>query len=243
MNVVRPNCRLQFTAEDVAFILSVLGTNAGSSAEALVQLLADEASRDLILDDETLFRAVLERQHCLRISPQLYFYVLVRQVFRQSGILGRDVADYVAEMLAEFSQVERTRFRPPGQPASGNCFFEMLAALQSADDTTRFLIRAHIGNYSLFLSGVFPERIRFQEERRGAPGLRYYEGLGRASYRVASGHRLARKYDVDGIFNTLAERFEETRCALNDLADRLVSLGDGGASVEGLLRKAFASTE
>jgi hypothetical protein len=102
----------------------------------------------------------------------------------------------------------------------------MLAALQTADDTTSFYIRAHIGNHSLFLSGVFPDRIRFRAETRGFPGLTYFEGLGRTSYRMAGDHRLARKYDLDGIFNMLAQRFQQTRLALNDLRERLVSLGD-----------------
>ena len=218
--VIRPNCRVQFTAEDVDFILSVLGPKAGS-ADSLVQLLGDEESRDLILDDESLLRAVLEHRNCLRISTHFYFYILVRHSLRRSDLKDRPLADYVASVLAEFSQIERTRCTVKGQPV--DYFFEMLTALQTADDTTGFYIRAHIGNQSLFLSGVFPERIRFRAERKGAPGLTYYEGLGRANYRAASDHRLARKYDLDGIFNTLAERFQETRLALNDLRERLIS--------------------
>lgn len=221
--VIRSNCRVQFTAEDVDFVLTILGPRAGS-AETLVKLLSDEETRDLILDDESLLHAVLEDRNCLRISTHFYFYILVRHAFRRSGLNERPLADYVASVLAEFSQTERTRCRVNGEPK--DYFFDMLAALQSADDTTSFYIRAHIGNQSLFLSGVFPDRIRFRAERRGCPSLNYYEGLGRANFRVASDHRLARKYDLDGIFSLLAERFQETRLALNDLRDRLVSIGD-----------------
>ena len=231
--VIRPNCRVQFTAEDIDFILSVLGTKAGS-AETLVQLLADEDSRDLILDDESLLRAVLEHRSCLRISSHFYFYILVRHSFRRSDLKERPLADYVASVLAEFSQVERTRCNVKGQPI--DYFFEMLAALQTADDTTGFYIRAHIGNQSLFMSGVFPDRIRFRSERRGSPSLTYYAGLGSMNYRVASDHRLARKYDLDGIFNTLSERFHETRVALNDLRERLVSLGDPDVPADFLIK-------
>src|SRR6266496_2363546 len=227
MMVIRPNCRVQFTAEDIEFILSVLGPKAGSS-ETLVRLLGDEETRDLILDDEALLRAVLEHRQCLPISAHFYFYILVRHTFRRSGLRERPLADYVASVLAEFSHLERTRCVVKGQPI--DYFFEMLAALQTADDTTSFYIRAHIGNYSLFLSGVFPDRIRFRAETKGCPDLTYYEGLGRTNFRVASDHRLARKYDLDGIFNTLAERFQETRLALNDLRERLVSLGDPDCS-------------
>lgn len=235
MMVIRPNCRVQFTAEDIEFILSVLGPKAGS-AETLVQLLADEDSRDLILDDESLLRAVLEHRSCLRISTHFYFYILVRHSFRRSHLDERPMADYVASVLSEFSQLERTRCTVKGEVK--DYFFEMLAALQTVDDTTGFYIRAHIGNQSLFMSGVFPDRIRFRAERKGFPDLTYYEGLGSANYRVASDHRLAKKYDLDNIFGLLSERFHDTRIALNDLRERLVTLGEPDIPVEHLIKPA-----
>jgi hypothetical protein len=221
MRVIKANCRVQFTADDIDFILTVLGRKKGEAA-SLVALLTDPESRDLILDNDALFRALLEQHGCLRVSAHLYFYVLVRHVLRRSGLDDRNVADYVAEMLTEFSRQERTRCVVPGQPAPLKYFFEMLTALQTADDHTAFCIRAHIGNHSLFLSGVFPEHIR----HRGAPGLSYYEQLGRANYRAASTHRLAARYDLASVFDTLAERFEPARLALNDLSERVLSLGD-----------------
>lgn len=235
MKMIQPNCRVQFAAEDIEFIVSVLGGRLGN-AECLVQLLGDEASRDLILDDEVLFRALLERRGCLRVSTHFYFYVLVRQVFQRADIQDRGVADYVAELLAEFARAERARCVVPGQPNPLDYFFEMLAALQTADDRTSFQIRVHIGNHSLFLSGVFPERIRFRAEQRGAPDLKYYETLGRTQYRAAGDHRLAQRYELSDILHTLAERFETTRLALNDISDRLFSLGDTNYALESLLQ-------
>lgn len=225
MKMIQPNCRVQFAAEDVDFVVSVLGRRPGS-ADALVRLLADEETRDEILDDEALFRALLERAGCLRVSTHFYFYVLVRHVFRRAGIEDRAVADYVAEVLAEFARAERLRCVVPGQPNPLDYFFEMLSALETADERTRFHIRVHIGNHSLFLSGVFPERIRFRAEKRGAPDLSYYVKLGRTQYRAAGDHQLAQRYELSDIFHTLAERFETTRLALNDISDRLFSLGD-----------------
>jgi hypothetical protein len=234
MKMIHPNCRVQFAAEDIDFILSVLGGQIGN-AECLVKLLADEESRDLILDDEALFHALLERRGCLRVSTHFYFYVLVRHVFLRSDIKDRRVADYVAEVLAEFARAERARCIVPGQPNPLDYFFEMLAALQTADDRTSFQIRVHIGNHSLFLSGVFPERIRFRAEKKGFPDLKYYEAIGRAQYRVASDHRLAQRYELTNILGTLSERFEATRLALNDIADRLFSLGDTNYAFDALL--------
>lgn len=234
MRLIQPNCRVQFAAQDVEFILSVLGRKLGD-AECLVQLLADEDSRDQILDNEALLHALLERGGCLRVSSRFYFYILVRNVFRRSGIQDRAVADYVAEVLAEFARAERARCVIPGQNAPLEYFFEMLAALQNADDRTSFFIRAHIGNYSLFLSGVFPDRIRSRSEARGFPNVKYYDALGQAHYRLAGDHRLAQRYEVATIFNTLSERFKTSRLALNDIADRFFSIAETDYSLETLL--------
>ena len=234
MKIIQPNCRAQFAAEDIDFILTVLGQKI-PTAECLLKLLSDEESRDLILDDDALFHALLERQGCLKVSSHFYFYILVRHVFRRSDIQDREVADYVAEVLAEFARAERTRCLVPGQASPLDYFFEMLTALRHADDRTSFLIRVHIGNHSLFLSGVFPERIRFRAEARGFPDLKYYESLGRTHYRAASDHRLARRFALANILNILSERFQATRLALNDISERLFSMNDPNFTVDALL--------
>jgi len=238
MNVIRPNCRVQFTPQDIDFIVSALQSKV-NDAPSLLRLLGDEETRDLVLDDEALLRAVLESRCCLRISTHLYFYVLVRHVFNRAGISEREVADYVAEVLAEYSRAEQMQCKIKGESKSLDYFFEMLAALQTADDVTSFFIRAHIGNYSLFFSGIFPDRIRFRAEFRGCPSLGYYEALGQSSYRVASDHRLARKYDLAKVFDVLAERFQLTRRALNDLGDRLITVGDSNPAVDAVLKSSF----
>jgi hypothetical protein len=197
----------------------------------------------MILDDDALFHALLERRGCLRVSSRFYFYILVRHVFRRSGIEDRAVADYVAEVLAEFARAERARCVVPGGSTPLDYFFEMLSALQTADARTSFFIRAHIGNYSLFLSGVFADRIRFRAEARGFPDVKYYDALGRTNYRAASDHRLAQRYDVAEIFQTLADRFETTRLALNDMSDRLFSIGDPDYSLEALLQQRRSDPE
>jgi hypothetical protein len=225
MKLIQPNCRVQFTAQDVEFVLKILGQKLGT-ADCLIKLLSDEDSRDLILDDETLFRALLEQSGCLPVSSRFYFYVLVRHVFKRSDLTDRSVADYVAEVLAAYSESERSECVLPGQLKTLDYFFEMVAALQTADERTSFQLRLHIGNHSLFLAGVFPDRIRARAETRGFPDLKYYEELGRTHYRIACEHRLAQRYHLDGVLRTLSDRFQTTRRALNDVADRLFSIGD-----------------
>ncbi|HAM73822.1 MAG TPA: hypothetical protein DCM86_19500, partial [Verrucomicrobiales bacterium] len=135
MNLIKPNCRVQFTAEDVDFITEVLGSRgAGASSSCLTQLLADESSRDLLLDDDSLLAALLEHRGCLKVSSHLYFYVMVRHALRRAGIDQREVADYVAELLTEFSLQQRIAAPVQGGGAPPEYFFEMVAALGTADD-------------------------------------------------------------------------------------------------------------
>lgn len=231
MKVIQANCRSRFTAEDVAFVARVLGRKAGQG-DCLIRLLSDPDTRDMILDDEALFHALLEQPECVPVSTHFYFYILARQVLRRAGIEDRSVADYVAALLTEYSRVERTRCVAPGAGQPMEYVFEMLAALRTVDDRAAFMIRAHVGNHSLFLTGIYPEHVQARTQRRGAPGLNYFEELGRASYRVASGHLLAQRYELSPIFDTLAERFHTARGALNDLSGRLLSWHENPLAAE-----------
>src|SRR5437868_13437233 len=103
MKVIQPNCRMQFTAEDIQFITTTLGKNE-RNGHCLIELLAEEETRDQILDHDVLFKTLLEHRGCLQVSDHLYFYIVVRHVLRQAGLEDRRVADYVAEMLCEFSR-------------------------------------------------------------------------------------------------------------------------------------------
>jgi hypothetical protein len=109
--------------------------------------------------------------------------------------------------------------------------------LQTADERTAFAIRAHVGNHSLFISGVFPEFIKHRAQYKGAPHLEYYESLGSSNFRVAGDHSLAQRYELAPIFGVLSEGFRIVRIALNEMADRLVSVGDKEHSLDALLPK------
>lgn len=225
MKVVQANSRVRFTAEDIAFILRVLDRDAQDHA-FLNLLFADAESRDLILDDPALFTALTTSNHCVPVSMPFYFYVLVRQVFLKAGIDDRAVADYVASMLVEFSRTENVPLRIPPDQSPIEYVFEMLAASARADDRARFFIQAHIGNHTLFVSGVFSERIHHRALRCGAPDLGYYEGVGAGSFRAARDHQLARHHDLVGVYDRLSDEFSTARLALSDLSDRLLHFSE-----------------
>lgn len=223
MKVIRPNCRAQFTPADYAFVATVLPVRRDGAA-ALISLLEDADALDRLLDQPRLFRAVVDLPNCLSVSLRFYFYVLVRHALLRESIRDRDVADYVAEVLAEFSQLQRLSRPKPDGEGTYDYLHEMLEALERMESADRFAMQCHIGNFALVQAGLFPGRVRYREERRAAPGFRFYEELGAAQFRMAGGHWLARRMDLVSVYATLGEAFHVARRALNHLAERLLFL-------------------
>ena len=83
-------------------------------------------------------------------------------------------------------------------------------------------MRTHLGNYALWLSGMYPDYIEHRRWRRGGPDLDYYEEMGRRGFQLAAGHRLADDHGLTMLFTTAAERFGLLRAALNDVSDALL---------------------
>jgi hypothetical protein len=225
MKLIRPNCRAQFTPADYDFLGSVLPTSPrDEKSDRILRLRADEDSMDQMLDHPKLFRALLDLRSCLPVSMHFYFYVLVRHVLLKEEIQEREVADYVAEVLAEFALLNRLRSPNTDEPEPLDYLFDMIVALERLGEKDRFAMQTHIGNYALFLSGIFPNQLQYRVQRRGAPGFQFYENLGSSHFKLAGNHALARKLDMVSIYNTLGEAFHVTRLALNHLSERLVFL-------------------
>lgn len=221
--MIQANCRARFTASDFDFVVKSLGRSR-RDAVTLSELLTDEDMRDSILDHELLVDAVLTNPGQLSISPQLYFYVLIRHVLKETGC-DRKLCDYIASLLEAFSRTARLRSPAEDDAHSVEYLSDMLLALRNATPVQTFLIRAHAGNYSLFISGIFHDRVE-RRRQRGAPDVTFYEEVGRASFRAAADHRVARTWDLGGTFGALSEQFHEVRLALNRMSDQLLNLGD-----------------
>ncbi len=230
-SVVQANCRTRFTAADFDFIVRTL-SRSERDAVSLVKLLTDADALDALLDHDALADAILSQNSHLAISPQLYFYVLTRRVLRRAGLADRALCDYLASLLDEFSRTAALRPPPGAGPATRGLVYlsDLMLALREASPSQAFFLQARMGDYTLFLTGIFHENIERRRARRGAPGCSYYEAMGRESYRAVAQHEVARHRGLTNIFNGLAEQFHEVRLALNQLADRLFNLGDDGLS-------------
>lgn len=227
MKVIRPNCRSQFTPADYAFLVATLNVtdNAAPPLMSGIQILVnDPESMDSLFDNPKLFRAVLEGKNCLTLSLQFYFYVLVRHSLLREEINNREIADYVSEVMAEFALLSRL-----SNPLLKNhnplvYLSDMILELDKLEESERFALQSHIGNFALFHSGLFPNRLQNRVERRGAPGFQFYEDLGAGYFRMAGNHVLARRFEMVEIYSTLGEAFHVTRIALNHLSEKLMFL-------------------
>ncbi len=218
--MITANCRDRFTAADFEFVVRTLA-NSDAGAVSLTRLLTDPETRDAVLDHDALASAVLDRPDSLHISAQLYFYILIRHILKETDLRERALCDYVASLLETFSRTGQLRSPADGQSGPIQYLSDMLLALQNASPTQAFLIRAHIGNYSLFLAGIFHETVE-RRSLRGGPDLEFYERLGSGSYKMLATHRAAKNTCLAALYSQLADAFHELRVALNQLSDRLL---------------------
>lgn len=222
--MIRANCRERFTASDFDFVVRTLARSQTDSV-SLVDLLSDHDTRDTVLDNPRLIDAILSNAGHLSISSQFYFYVLARHVLRQAGINDRKLCDYVASLLETFSRIGAQQAPHLADDRGRQYISDILIALSRATPEQAFFLRAHVGNYSLFLSGIFHENTH-RRSLRGAPDLKFYEQIGRTNYQMVASHATARRCELSDVYEELAERFREVRLALNQLSDQLLNLDD-----------------
>src|SRR5216117_1811067 len=182
--MIRANCRTRFTAADFDFILRTLARSQTDQV-SLVDLLSDVETRDSILDHPRLVDAILNHCGQLQISSQFYFYVLARHVLQQGGIGDRKLCDYVASLLETFSRANRLQVSDEIGNRAQEYISDMLIALTRANREQAFLLRAHIGNYSLFISGIFHENTQ-RRSLRGGPDMKFYEQIGRTNFELVA---------------------------------------------------------
>ena len=132
------------------------------------------------------------------------------------------LADYVADICIHFADGGRAERIAEHDDQTYDTLASLVAEVDSADPSRSFLVRQQLGNYALWLSGFFPDRIELRRWRRGAPGIEYYDALGRKGFALAAEHRLANAHGLRSVFEQAAERFVKLRVALNRVSDTLL---------------------
>ncbi|MGH7698993.1 MAG: hypothetical protein ACREMJ_00515 [Gemmatimonadales bacterium] len=220
--MILANVRARLEKTDLRLVVLALSRGDARRRAEYERRLAEEGP-DQLLDEPGLLDALLALRSLVLPSPPLFAYVAVRQALLAAGTTSRDVADYLAALVLGFGDHGRhTRLRTHDD-AHYAYLVDIVADLAAGEDSGErgFLLVTHLGNYSLWLAGLFPDYIAARRERLGGPDLPYYDELGRQGYHLASQHRLAQRYGVAAIYREAADRFPALRLAFNRLSDRV----------------------
>jgi hypothetical protein len=218
--MILANLRERLTAADIDLVVGLLARGNEASRQYYTDLAVGEGP-DRLLAEPNLLELLRTSSGLAAPSVALLLYVSVRHTLRESGIDDPRLCDYLGALLLEFGLRDRAYRTTQNDSEVRHYLVDLVADLQTARGRQAFWVYAHMGNYSLWLAGIFPDYITARNIRKGAPGFRYYDEMGARGYRLAADHGLARELDLDDIYAQVAERFAPIRIALNRLSDRM----------------------
>lgn len=233
--MILPNVRASFGRNEVDAVLDLLARDEDQTRTAQERRM-HEQGLDALLDDPRTLNALMASRGIGTVPAPLVFYLLVRHGLLEHGIGDRTLADYLAALLLEFGRGARAY---AVDDADGDRFYylvDIVQAMESATGREAFLLKVHLGDFALWLSGLFPGRITARVQRRGAPGLDYYDELGATGYRLAADSHDAEDHGLDVLYRTCADSFSALRVALNRVSDRYL-FPTAGDPVDRLLRQ------
>ena len=216
--MILPTIRASLSRSDSQQLVGLLGQSDPELAEA-ARLRLEENGIGSLLDDARVRNALLTETD-VTVPPQVIFYVLVRQALLEGGIDDETTSDYVASMLVSFGRAGRAYRISGGDDSEFHYLTDMVSELRSADGRRRFLLRVHMGDFALWMSGLFPDYLEARTRRKGAPPISYFEELGATGYRGASESLEAGELGMETVLRDVANQFSAVRTALNRISDR-----------------------
>jgi hypothetical protein len=158
---------------------------------------------------------------------QLFNELVGRHYAAEIGIRDPQVVGYVAHLLSEFCDAEQL-FRI--RSAAGNRLTDVGEMLLESDpvygpapsfDRER-QVRKHIGDYTLFFVGMFPESINhYRLRRERLENLVDWVKAGKESYYIVSKFEYFEYAKVAPLFAQLSQKFEECVYGLNLVKNEL----------------------
>lgn len=152
---------------------------------------------------------------------QFFLELVGRRYAEQIGIRDPRIVNYVASLLAEFCDA-RQLFKicsATGKPLNdvGEMLVESNPVYGPAISFDRERqVRKHIGDYTLFFTGMFPESINhFRLRRSRVEGFVDWMKAGKESYYIVSKFEFFEYAKVAPLFATLSQNFEQCVYGLN----------------------------
>jgi hypothetical protein len=152
---------------------------------------------------------------------QLFIELVGRHYAEQIGIRDPQIVNYVSHLLAEFCEVEQLfKIRnTTGQPLTdvGEMLLESDPVFGPAPSFDRERqVRKHIGDYTLFFTGMFPESINhFRLRRNRMENFVDWMKAGKESYYIVSKFEHFEYTKVAPLFASLSNHFEQCVYGLN----------------------------
>jgi hypothetical protein len=155
------------------------------------------------------------------------FHQVVVQCYGEIGLHDSSVADYVADMLTEFTSTDSLyRYRDSqGRPLEVSGMIlrsDPIYGTARSFDAERET-RKHIGDYALFHAGMYPELMTIGREVDGQRYLQMVQ-VGKDSYHVVSQFNVFEHAAQAPLFSRLAETFELCVFGLTGVRSVLESL-------------------
>jgi hypothetical protein len=157
-----------------------------------------------------------------------FFQQAVRNSYEgKLGLHDPDVTGYVAHLLCEFSESDKLyKLRDElGRPVA-----ELRRMFEAADpvngtapsfDAERSM-RKHIGDYALFVAGMYPEAVdSWRRRRRSHPSLDELIDAGKESYFIVSQFNIFEYEQEAPLFARLSDMFERCILGLTMVRDEL----------------------
>jgi hypothetical protein len=218
--MILANLRERLTPADVQLVVDLLARGSSNKSRYYADL-AEHEGVDRILAEPELMSLLASASRLDAPSAPLFVYVTVRHTLREAGINDPRLANYLGALVLEFGQRDRAYRVQPHDDDTRRYLVDILADLREASGRRAFLLCVHLGNFSLWLAGIFPDYITAQSARNGAPGFRYYDEMGARGFRLAADHGLARELELNDLYANVADLFAQIRVALNRMSDRI----------------------
>jgi hypothetical protein len=158
---------------------------------------------------------------------RLFVDLVGRHYAEEVGIRDPQVVNYVSQLLAEFCDAEQLfKIRnATNQPISdvGEMLIESNPVFGTAPSFDRERqVRKHIGDYTLFFAGMFPESINhFRLRRDRVEGFVDWMKAGKESYFIVSKFEHFEYAKVAPLFANLSRNFEQCVYGLNRVKNDL----------------------
>ncbi|MDX1577466.1 MAG: hypothetical protein R3266_03235 [Gemmatimonadota bacterium] len=219
--MILPEVRASFSRDDAQRLVYLL-ERSGEDRAAL-EREASERGIDPLLDHPALAEVLLEGPAISRLPLSLVSYVLLRRSLLDAGVDSRLLADYVTSLFLRFADTSRA-YRVTGiDDDEVHYLVDILAEMSDSQGRRGFLLRAHLGNFSLWIAGLFPDWVTHRVHRKGGPDLSYYEEMGQTGFALAAEDPFARRERLDALYRDAARAFVPMRRALNAFSDRYLT--------------------